>query len=481
MVAMRPGGVDGQTTGYRLAVAPNVLLVVMDTARADGFEPYGAVAGSTPAVAELARRGMAAPRVHATANWTLPSHASLFSGRLPRALGIGGGATLAQVLTANQHLLLAPVLRDEGWHTIAITANPFVSPGHGFGLGIDRFFEVRSARRPLKDAGSARARWLLDGALADVDDGLTAVEDTFDRAVAEAPGDRPWFAFVNLMECHSPYLPPRPWNDLGPLERLRAVEDVRRYQSHSADVGAATGGTVVPPASLHRMRHLYGTAISMMDAWVGRVVERLSDRGRLDDTVVIVTSDHGENLGEEGRLGHTLSVDERLLRVPMVAAGGGVDLDGVVSIADVPRVIAEAVGLSRHPWSRPASPEGFAVAQNDGYRAVHPAFGEMFQREWNLSEEAVAQLDQPMRAAIDARFKLVRTGSMQRLHDLAEDPLERLDVAGQHPDELARLAAVLDHTDADVGAVSAQTSPTSSSAPSGAEDLVDRLRLLGYV
>lgn len=464
-------------------MVPNVLLVVMDTARADGFEPYGAAPGSTPAVAALAQRGMAAPRVHATANWTLPSHASLFSGRLPRALGIGGGATLAQVLAANEHLLLAPVLRDEGWHTIAITANPFVSPGHGFGLGVDRFFEIRSARRPLRDAGSALARWMLDGALADVDDGLTAVEDTFDRAIAEAPSDRPWFAFVNLMECHSPYLPPRPWNDLGLVDRLRAVDDVRRYQSHSAVVGAATGGTVVPPSSLHRMRHLYGSAISMMDAWVGRVVERLSDRGALDDTVVVVTSDHGENLGEEGLLGHTLSVDERLLRVPMVAAGAGVDLDGVVSIADVPRVIAESVGLDRHPWSRPASPEGFAVAQNDGYRAVHPAFGDMFQREWKLSAEAVEQLDRPMRAAIGSRYKLVRTGPAQRLHDLVEDPFERVDVAAEHPDELTRLAEVLDRTDADLRFVSpsAGAAAPAASGHDAPGDLVDRLRLLGYV
>ena len=465
-----------------MRVAPNVLLVVLDTARADGFEPYGATPGSTPAVAALAQRGAAAPRVHATANWTLPSHASLFSGRLPRTLGIGGGATLAQVLAANEHVLLAPVLRDEGWHTIAITANPFVSPAHGFGLGIDRFFEIQSARRPLRDAGRDRAGWMLDGALADVDDGLQAVEETFGRAVAEAPCDRPWFAFVNLMECHSPYLPPRPWNDLGLIERLRAVGDVRRYQSHSAVVGAATGGMVVPPTSLHRMRHLYGSAITMMDAWVGRVVERLAAEGKLDDTIVVVTSDHGENLGEEGLLGHTLSVDERLLRVPLVAAGPGVDLEGVVSIADVPRVIARAVGLRRHPWARPAAPDGLAVAQNDGYRAVHPAFGAMFQREWNLSQEAVEQLDRPMRAVIDTRFKLVRDGTAQRLHDLVDDPLERRDVSGGHPDDLARLAAVLDSTDADLGAVS-PSGGLSAVAPDAAAsgDLVDRLRLLGYV
>ena len=459
---------------------PNVLLVVMDTARADAFEPYGATPGSTPAIRELAARGAAVPRVHATANWTLPSHASLLSGRLPRALGIGSGPTLAEVMAANEDLLLAPVLHDEGWHTIAISANPFVSPFHGFGAGFDRFFEVRSARRPTGPGPRGRTRSLVDGLLADVDDGLTAVEDTFQRALGEAPPDRPWFAFVNLMECHAPYLPPRPWNDLGARGRVVAAEDVRRYQSHAAVVAASMGELVVPLAATHRMRHLYGAAVAMMDAWVGRVGELLAHRGELADTVLIVTSDHGENLGECGRLGHTLSLDERLLRVPLVAAGPDLDLDGVISIADVPRVIARATGLQRHPWSRPACHDRIAVAQNDGYRAVHPAFSELFTREWHLPADAVRGLDRPMRAAVAERFKLVRDGVEQRLHDLLTDPLETVDVSGGHPDEVARLGQALDEVEPAVTVAGPAWTPRAPHESSDAS-MVDRLRLLGYV
>ena len=479
------GKVDGPTPTTVTPVLPNVLVVVVDTARADAFEPYGAPPGSSPAVADLARRGIAAPVVHATANWTLPSHASLLSGRLPRTLGIGSGATLDQVLIANEHNLLAPVLHDEGWHTIAISANPFIAPAHGFSLGFDRFFQVTSSRRSPRQGVVGRLKDLAIGVLADLDSGLSEIETTLGRAVSEAPPDRPWFAFVNLMECHAPYLPPRPWNDLGVMGRARAVRDVRHHESHAAVVDACLGRRSVPAASIARMRHLYDRSVTMMDAWVGRVTDHLDASGMLDDTLVIVTSDHGENFGECGRVGHTLSVDERLLRVPLVAAGASLDGDAathITSIADVPRLIATACGLRRHPWTRRACPDGIAIAQNDGYSAINPAFAELFAREWHLDAEGIERLDRPLTAAIDGRFKLVREQLegryAERLHDLDADPLEQVDVRLRHPDAAARLATALDAADAE-----RSTRIPVSSAGSTTTDptMVERLRLLGYL
>lgn len=479
------GREETRRTDTVAAVRPNVLLVVMDTARADAFEPYGAPTGATPAVSELSRRGAAAPVVHATANWTLPSHASLLSGRMPRALGIGSGATLDQVLLANEHRLLAPVLHDEGWHTIAVSANPFIAPTYGFGLGFDRFFQVTSARRAARKGARGALKDLALGALADLDSGLSEVEATLERAVGEAPGDRPWFAFVNLMECHSPYLPPRPWNDLGAVGRVRAMVDARRHQTHPAVVDACLGRSSAPASSLARMRHLYDRSVTMMDAWLGRVTDHLRATGGLDDTLVVVTSDHGENFGECGRLGHTLSVDERLLRVPLVVAGAGLTgeiLDTTNSIADVPRLIAGSVGLARHPWTTPACPDGVALAQNDGYSAIHPAFAELFAREWHLDAEGIERLDRPLHAAVGRRFKLVREligdHAVERLHDLDVDPLEQVDVRLRHPDEAAALAAHLD-------AAATSRSPVVVAPAAGGNPvdpaLVDRLRMLGYL
>ncbi len=304
----------------------------------------------------------------------------------------------------------------------------------------------------------------------------------------EAPRDRPWFAFVNLMECHAPYLPPRPWNDLGPLGRARATIDARRYQSHAAVVDACLGHGDVPTSSLERMRHLYGRSIAMMDAWLGRVCDHLGGAGGLADTLVLVTSDHGENLGECGRLGHTLSVDERLLRVPLVAAGAALDeagIDEVNTVADIPRLIASAVGLHRHPWSRPACPDGVVLAQNDGYSAINPAFAEIFAREWHLDAEAIERLDRPLAAAIGGRFKLVREvvdgRDADRLYDLDTDPLEQVDVRLHHLPETARLAAALDAADTERPTFAQTVNAPDPAVADSDPALVERLRLLGYL
>ena len=128
---------------------------------------------------------------------------------------------------------------------------------------------------------------------------------------------------MNLVECHSPYLPPWPYDDLGPIDRLRAAEEARRHLTLSGIWKACAGGFDVAPAALERMRHLYARSVRLMDDWLRDLLDDLDRRGILDRTLVIVTSDHGENFGEGGLMGHAFSLDQRLLRVPLVIAGPG--------------------------------------------------------------------------------------------------------------------------------------------------------------
>jgi arylsulfatase A-like enzyme len=498
-------------------VRPNVLLVVFDTARADAFDPYGAPPGSTPVVADLARRGAAAPAAYATANWTLPSHASLFAGRLPRALGLGRGTDPREVLAGHADRLLPEVLRRAGYRTGAVSANVWVSRRHGFAVGFERFRQVTGPRRHHAGRGLlGRLRWSAQAVMARVDDGLRAVEGILLRWIAEldAPAPdggspRPFFWFANLMECHSPYLPPRPYNDLGPIGRFLAGEDARRYQSHAGFVRVSLGELDVPAQAERRMRRLYYRAVRSMDDWLGRILEALDARRALDDTLVVVTSDHGENLGEGHLLGHTLSLDDRLIRVPLVVCGPGAPSFPAtpVSLAAVPRLVARAVGLDEHPWQADPVPPGVAVAQTDGFRSVSLAFAEAFARSVRLPERAVRAMSARRSCATDGRFKLVRVEGAERLHDLAADPLELADAQAAHPEAAARLRAVLDRAEEEAeeeapvaarsaeagsaGAGPAGAGPAGGRVPGGeagpAEppgeeaDLEERLRLLGYL
>ncbi|MGH2951471.1 MAG: sulfatase, partial [Solirubrobacterales bacterium] len=305
----------------------NVLIVVLDTARADALEPYGAPAGSSPVIADLARRGSVMRSTFATASWTLPSHASMFTGLLPREAGIldlqeGSPLAARPVIESHRDRLLPEVLRRAGYSTAAVSTNLWVAPVSGFGVGFDTFEAVDTGRqgRIHRESLRSRARWDAESVLARVDDGARSALEAL-RRMASGPPAKPFFWFVNLVECHSPYLPPKPYNDLGPLDRLRAAEEARRYLTMGAIWKACAGAFEVPAETLERMRHLYRRSVRQLDDWLGSLLDELDRSALLDETLVIVTSDHGENFGENGYMAHAFSLDDRLIRVPLIAAG----------------------------------------------------------------------------------------------------------------------------------------------------------------
>ena len=302
--------------------------------------------------------------------------------------------------------------------------------------------------------------------------------------IRKRPRD-PFFWFVNLIECHSPYLPPRPANDLGPLGRVLAAEDARRHQTFDAVVRAVARGTTASPRSLRRMRHLYDRSVEILDRWLARVLELLDAQGLLDDTVVVVTSDHGDNFGENGLIGHGGSLDDRLLSVPLIAAGPGVPPTppGVVSLVDLPRMIAGFIGMDDHPWG-PAVDPGVAVAQYDGTFAFHPEeMGAL--REMGATPDGVRRLTQRFTCATDGELKLVRTNEGDALFDVKSDPLETAPVeAAAYPSErLQPLRRALDRAAADAWDPDESVAGRARSDVTEAEvsDIEERMKLLGYL
>lgn len=471
---------------------PNVLLIVLDTARADALEPYGAPRGSTPAIADLARRGSAFEAMHAAASWTLPSHAAMFTGLLPRATGIleiPDGSPLAAKPTLEAHAdrTLPQVLRRAGYATGAVSTNLWVTPESGFAPGFDEFRFVDTGRQGQLHRSDLRGRlrWDREAVRAAADDGAGAAGEIL-RGWLEHRDNRPFFWFVNLVECHSPYLPPRPYNDLGALSRLRAAEEARRYLNLDSIWRACAGGLEVPAEALDRMRHLYARAVRLMDDWLADLLEGLDGAGALDETVVIVTSDHGENFGEGGLMGHCFSLDQRLIRVPFVAAGPGTPPDcGATSLADLPRLVAGAIGLDEHPWG--ASPfDGVAVAQFEPPAPAGDARWQIAFDEWGLeAQEATERVARPLLAATDGRLKLLRRGEASELYDLAADPLESSPLANGSADAeaVARLRDALARPEA---TASAPPLPQTGDGVTEISDeerrkLEDRMRLLGYM
>jgi arylsulfatase A-like enzyme len=473
--------------------ASNVVLIVLDTCRADAVDPAQGDRRA-PAIAALARRGAAASHAYAPSNWTVPSHASLLTGLLPRTLGLaqvpgGDRSKVGPVIAAVSDRYLPSVLQARGYATRGVSANPWISNGSGFAKGFDSFDDVTTPRRGRmhSDQRSDRLKWLVEGALARVDDGADAAAQVVERWTAEID-DRPFFWFVNLLECHSPYLPPRPHNDLPIHRRVKAARDARKYLTFGSVMKVCLGALEVPEPALELMRHLYACSIRRMDDWIAQLESRLEERGVLEDTQIVITSDHGENLGECGLLGHALSLDERLLRVPFISAGP-LDLAsptrGVSSIQQFPARLAGALGLRDHPWEGDDVDTEIVVAQHDALGDEgSPEMSAV--RDWGLDEAALRKLITPMTAATDGSLKVLLDGGDEKVYDLQADPGEvaAIDVGtlsaerSQRVAQLRRAASAAQAAD-QVVTPSAVAVPTADEGE--AAELEEQMRLLGYM
>jgi arylsulfatase A-like enzyme len=475
---------------------PNVILLVLDAVRRDALEPYGAPPGRSPAIADLARRGVAAPDVYATACWTVPSHASLFTGLLPRAAGLSRVASWSSshgAMEPLRHRVLPEVLRRDGYATAAVTANLWVSERSGFANGFDEVASVDINRHgTLQRSGGLRDRyrWVTAAARGRGDDGAGAAQAVIGDWIERARRDgQPFFWFANLMEAHSPYLPPRPYGEVSTLDRIRAADESRRYYTLGPIWGAAIGRRVVPEATLERMRRLYAGAVRLLDDWVAALLERLDTAGLFDDTLVIVTSDHGENFGENGLIAHAHSLDNRLIHVPFVVAGPGDALTPPRSLAEVPRFVADAVGLAEHPWHEEL-PEGAGIAQFDPpVDADDPRLQENIG-ELGWTDDNVRRFTTPLTCAARDGVKVLLRGDVEELYDVSVDPLESAPLS---PEALAPerraivgdLRRALEHPVATARGIAppAAAAAAASREPSAEElrDIEERMRLLGYL
>src|SRR5262245_14300798 len=330
-------------TGAAGSERPNVVLIVMDTVRVDALSCYGNPRKTTPNLDRLAARSLVFDQASATAPWTLPSHASLFTGlytpqhRVDRTRPL-----LADGLTT-----LAEVFGAAGYQSAGFSNNPWVGLNTNFHQGFDLFqgmwrgaqgVERLAAVRILEDLKDYRGR------------PPTQAERTNHRIRWWLDEVRrpavPFFLFVNYIDPHFPYRPPEPY-------RSRFLRPENRDAASRISTRAIR--SLPPPMDLAptlrgALRDLYEGEVASLDAQIGRLIDDLGKRSLADDTIVVLTSDHGENLGDHKLLFHEFSVNETLLRVPLIlhyprkVAPGRVATP--VSLSDVYPTLVNLAGLS---------------------------------------------------------------------------------------------------------------------------------------
>ncbi|HEX9798686.1 MAG TPA: sulfatase [Thermoanaerobaculia bacterium] len=339
----------------RRAIPPNVVLIVLDTARADRVLA-DASRFTSPYLDRLARDAVVYAGAHAVAPWTLPSHMSMFTGLLPGQHGASWGAfaepadmDLGEILAqrfslADPSILLAERLRTLGYSTVAFSSNAWVSRRCGFAAGFDHFYEMWRERDRLERRYAALPRAFRSSQAIDLGDAGLVLLRFREHAELEHGLREPFFLFVNLIDPHYPYSPPRPWR-YAHTNDTRFAEAMARVEWDEMQMVAGWR-----PFDLARLAPLYDAEIGYVDWAAGRLLAWLADRGYYDESLIAVTSDHGEHLGERGLFSHQLSVAEELLRVPLAikypgnGGAGTVVADPLVSNLDLYRTLLAAAG-----------------------------------------------------------------------------------------------------------------------------------------
>ena len=414
--------------------APNVLLLILDTVRSSNMGLYGYARPTTPELARFAARGVVFDRALSPSSWTLPSHASIFTGRWAAELGADWHNPLD-----SRDATLAEVFSRRGYRTAGFVANvEFASTESGLDRGFVHYEDYRLTIATIGLASSLgqyvsfHFRRLLH--LGDYLGRKKAsnLRQDIEHWVQTHP-DRPYFVFANFFDAHYPYYPPPPYDTLFAGRRLR-WEDRDPLSDN---------GPVPPPQIVRNEEAMYDGAIASIDAELGHLLAAFERSGARRNTVVIVTSDHGEEFGEHGLLGHGHDLYLPSLRVPLVIVApptvpAGVRIPQWISLRDLAATIVDLAGA-------PATMPGRSLARYwNGAGATDTLFAEVRYASGLPATYPVSRGD--IQSAFGGDWRIIKTGTQeQELFDLATDSLEMRNRSRDSPIPLARLGEALRH------------------------------------
>ena len=416
--------------------SPNVLLIVLDTVRAQSLSAYGYARPTSPNLEQFAKTGVRFDRAIATAPWTLPSHASMFTGRWHHELSADWFEPLDDTYPT-----LAEALSAQGYVTAGFVANTHYC---GFEHGLDRGFAYyqdynRSAGQIL--VSSALGRTI--GCASTLDPGcrlrkaIGYYEVPGRRSAAEVNAaflgwlskreQQPFFAFLNYFDAHVPLLPPEPFDfQFGPTKPrgnpmhlhtgLRSDLDSERWEWTSPEI--------------EREMAAYDGTIAYLDYSVGLLLDEVKKRGLLENTLVIITSDHGEEFGEHDVMTHGNSLYLTSLHVPLLISfpsrvPAAVGVSEPVSLRDLPATVVDLLdvenkyrfpgnSLARH-WDKKSEPGG---------PIEDPLISEVSGVSFRSEGYPISKGD--MKSLLMDRYHYIRTGDgREELYDVVSDPWEK--------------------------------------------------------
>ncbi len=471
---------------------PNIILLVMDSVRAMNLSCFGYGRATTPNIDRLAAESTLYEQAISVSCWTLPVHASLFTGLYP----LNHGLTVSRDALPDDFPTLARRLQAQGYQTACFSNNPYISAATGLTQGFDaiedlwrltrprgtqrtpmsKFLKQAEQRGPLMRPVVQMVQWLrrIRSTMKKMGEGR---EDSGARLTGERikawltqirKPDAPFFIFVNYMECHERYSPPAPYNRRFMPARFLPWR-VAQLSTNKADILA--GPEKRCAEDLEIMRALYDGALNYLDYRIGEFVKFIEGLGLLDNTVLVVTSDHGDSLGEHNHLGHRMTLYEPLVRVPLIIRyparfQPGARIAQQIQLADLYPTFLELAGADS------------AEVRTNGFHSLL-ALPDLAARPFTVAENTTPKSlnNMLLRMIRTDRYKYIwKSNHQHELYDLAGDPAETTNLVAMQPDVARRMIEQLEAWERGLEAKRIETREAEYD-----EATLQRLRGLGYV
>lgn len=484
-------------------------MIIMDTARAANFSCCGYDRMTSPHVDKIAEEGILFKNAISPSPWTLPSHVSMFTGLYPSEHGltednISIGKNIYALRTQyTHHHFLPEILKKEGYKTVGFSNNPWISHNFGFDKGFDFFCETwkLKKKRSLSKKIITKVRTLVPQKFhpvinnlkvrmsrfvhsdSGVKETVSAMKEWFDNNYTD---DAPFFVFFNFLEPHLPYLPPKPFDtkfitSSSDYKRLRKVNQnhlkyiAREVEMHSDD--------------FEILKSLYDGEIAYLDSRLKEIFDYFKDVNMMDETLLIITSDHGENIGEHGLMGHQFCLYDTLLRVPLImkcpefSFAGKVE-EKYVQLSDIFYTLLDVLdirleGLDVHKrsfFNRDYSE--LIIAEHEVPRISLSVLEDRF------SDFEKKSLGQELKCIYSDGMKYIWNSQKENeLYDISRDPKEEKNLLHENGDHASRLFIMLQDKVASLIGRNKKDVMEAKDLPK--EDLdkeiADKLRDLGYI
>jgi len=419
---------------------PNVVMIVLDTTRHDHLGSYGHSRDTSPAIDAFASDAIRFDRAYATAPWTKPTVASMFTGLYPSRHGL----QIMEAALPDGLVTLAELLGERGYATAGVISHVLLDPRHGFAQGFDEYVEVVDAEDPHESISTGR---VTDAAL---------------EILSGRDSGRPLFLFVHYFDPHYNYKR-HPEYGFAPAQsgRLRGDESIYDLYELMPDM---------TPEEIEFIEAVYDEEIRHMDDGVGRLLGALEETLGLDDTLVVLAADHGEEFMTHGNIGHTITLYEDVMRVPLIVRppghqAGKTVVHTPVSLVSIVPTVLDLVGLDIEGLVTQGRPLISALDSGDA-----PDQGSVIFCETDEQRNK--------RAVIVGRDKLIRDEESGRieLYDIVADPDELEDLSKHRPGRVTELLVVLDQT-----IVWAARGSIAADEVTLTDEQREQLRSLGYV